>query len=104
VARKLVIGSGSGSTTAGAASGFSAGEGFDEARVAGGVAESFAEAVYGGVDAVLVVDEGAFGPEFAGDFFAGEQLAGAFEQHEQHLKGLDVYLDANSLLAQLSGG
>ena len=51
----------------------SAGEGLDEAGAGGGVAEGFADAVDGGVDAVFVVDEGAVGPELAGDLFAGEE-------------------------------
>ncbi len=79
-----------------------AGEGLDEARIAGGVAEGFADAVYGGVDAVLVVDKGAVGPELAGDLFASEELAGAVEEHDQDLKGLGVQLDANALAAQLA--
>ena len=44
-----------------------AGQGLDESGAAGGVAEGFADAVDGGVDAVLVVDKGAVGPELAGD-------------------------------------
>ena len=81
-----------------------AGEGFDEARVAGLVAEGFADAVDGGVDAVLEVDEGAVGPELAADGFAGEDLAGALEQHGEDLEGLRVELDAEALAAEFSGG
>ena len=81
-----------------------AGEGFDEARVAGGVAEGFADAIDGGVDAVFVVDEGAIGPELAGDLFAGEELAGPFEEQKQDLEGLRVELDADALAAKLAGG
>ena len=81
-----------------------AGEGFDEAWVGGGVAEGFADAVDGGVDAVFVVDEGAVGPELAGDLFAGEEVAGPLEEQAEDLEGLGVELDADALLAELSGG
>ncbi len=81
-----------------------AGEGFDEARVARLIAQGFADAVDGGVDAVVEVDEGAVGPEGAGYFIAGEDFVGSLEQHQQDLEGLDVELDADALLAQLAGG
>ena len=81
-----------------------AGEGFDEAGAGGGVAEGFADAVDGGVDAVFVVDEGTVGPELAGDFFAGEEGSGLLEEHAEDLEGLGVELDADALLAELSGG
>ncbi len=53
---------------------------------------------------MLVVDEGAVGPKLTGDFFTGEELAGALEEHEEDLKGLDVDLDTDTLAAKLSGG
>lgn len=81
-----------------------AGEGLDEARVAGGVAEDLADAVDGGVDAVVEVDEGAIGPEGAGDLVAGEDLAGVLEEQKEQLKGLGVELEAKALAAQLAGG
>jgi len=81
-----------------------AGEGFNEARVVGGVAEDLADAVDGGVDAVVEVDEGAVGPEGAGDLVAGEDLAGALEEQKEKLEGLGVELEAEALAAQLAGG
>ena len=81
-----------------------AGEGFDEAGVGGLVAEGLAEAVDGGVDAVFVVDEGAVGPELAGDLLAGEEFAGAAEEQAEDLEGLRVELDADALAAELAGG
>jgi hypothetical protein len=80
-----------------------AGEGLDEAGVAGGVTEGFADAVDGGVEPVLVVDEGTVGPEGAADFLACEQSAGAVEEQEEYLEGLGVELDADSLAAELAG-
>ena len=81
-----------------------AGEGFDEAGAGGGVAEGLAQAVDGGVDAVLGVDESAVGPKVAGDLVAGEQLAGVIEEQAEKLEGLDVETDADALTAELAGG
>ena len=81
-----------------------AGQGFDEAGAGGGVAEGFADAIDGGVDAVFGVDEGAVGPELAGDFFAGEEFAGAVEEQAEDLEGLGVELEADALAAELAGG
>ena len=61
------------------------GEGLDEAGAGGGVVEGFADAVDGGVDAVFVVDEGAVGPELAGDLFAGEEGVGLLEEQGRGL-------------------
>ena len=72
--------------------------------LAGGVAEGFAEAVDGGVDAVFVVDEGAVGPEFAGDFFAGEHFGRGGRGAVEYLEGLGVELDAHALPAEFAGG
>ncbi len=80
-----------------------AGEGLDEAGVGCGVSEGLADAVDGGVETVLVVDEGSVGPEGAADFLAGEEVAGPVEEQEQDLEGLSVELDADSLAAELAG-
>ena len=53
---------------------------------------------------MFVVDKGAVGPQLPGDFFAGEQLAGPVEQHQEYLEGLGVELDAETLPAKFSGG
>jgi hypothetical protein len=81
-----------------------AGEGLEEAWVGSGVAEGFSDAVDGGVDAVLEVDEGAVRPELTGDFFAGEKLAGARKEEAENLEGLGVELDTDALAAELAGG
>ena len=84
------------------------GEGFDKSGTAGRVAESLADTIDRGVDAVLVVDEGAFGPKHASDFIARDQLTGPVQipvkQHEKDLEGLCVELDTHSLLAQFTCG
>jgi hypothetical protein len=53
---------------------------------------------------VLVVDEGSVGPELAGDFFSRQQLAGSIQEHDEHLEGLGVQLDADALSAKLTQG
>ena len=81
-----------------------AGEGFDETGIAGSVTERFAEPIDRGVDAVFVVDEGSFGPEFAADFLAGEDFARPVQEHAEDPEGLRVEFDAESLTAQFTGG
>ena len=81
-----------------------AGQGLNESGIAGRVSEGLADAIDGGVHAVLVVDEGAVGPQLAGDFLARQQLAGPLQEQQEHLEGLRVQLDADALPAQLSGG
>src|SRR5271165_3035031 len=56
------------------------GEGFDEAGIVGFVGESVAEFVDGGVEAVLEVDEGVFGPEAFLELLAGDELARVLEE------------------------
>ena len=52
------------------------GEGFDESGTASCVAEGLADAIDRGVDAMLIVDEGALGPKHARDFIARDELTG----------------------------
>jgi len=66
--------------------------------------QGLADAVDGGVDAVVEVDEGAVGPEVGGDLFAGEEFAGVGEEEGEDLEGLRVELDADALAAELAGG
>ena len=81
-----------------------AGQGLNESGIARRISEGLADAIHRRVYAVLVVDEGAVGPQLPGDFLAGEQLAGPVQQQQKHLKGLRIQLDADALPAQLSGG
>src|SRR5579863_4403702 len=81
-----------------------AGEGFDIAGARSGIPESFADLVYGGVEAVIEIDEGIGGPEFLADFFAGDDVAWALEEQGQDLKGLVLQAELRPVLAQLAGG
>ena len=81
-----------------------AGEGFDKAGIAGLIAERVPEAVDGGVEAVLKVDEGAVRPQFAANLFSGEDLGGALKQHAEDLERLSVEFDAETCAPQLAAG
>jgi hypothetical protein len=52
------------------------------------VPKGFADAVHGGIQAVLEVSEGVGGPEFLLQLFAGDQFSGAKEQGLEDLEGL----------------
>ena len=80
-----------------------AGKGLDKAGVVGGVSESFADAVYGGVEAVLEVSKGVGGPEFLLQLLAGDQFSGAEEQGFEDLEGLPGQANPDALLAQFGG-
>src|SRR5260370_1636002 len=51
---------------------------------------------------MFVVDEGTVGPQLPRDFLSRQQFAGALQKHEEHLKGLHVHFNADTLLAKLS--
>jgi hypothetical protein len=53
---------------------------------------------------VFVVDESAFGPQFARDFFASEQLSGTLNEQQKHLEGLRIQLDEDALPAKFTCG
>jgi hypothetical protein len=63
-------------------------QGLDEAGIVGGVSECVADAVHGGVEAVLEVSEGVRGPELLLQLLAGDQFSGAEEQGFEDLEGL----------------
>ena len=79
-----------------------AGEGFDEAGIFGGVAEGFADLVNGGAEGVVEIDDCVFSPETGLQFFAGDDLSGAFEEGGEDLEGLALKLDAEAGLPQFS--
>src|SRR5262249_13788103 len=76
----------------------------DESRIVGGIAKRLAQLVYGGVQAVVVVDEGVGGPPALAQIFAAYQFPGALEQVQQKLERLAGQARAVvSVLAQLAG-
>ena len=51
---------------------------------------------------MLRIDESSVGPQLSGDFLSSQQFAGPLQKHDQHLEGLRVQLDADSLPAKLA--
>jgi hypothetical protein len=78
-----------------------AGECFDEAGILGGVAEGFADLVDGRAEGVVEVDYGVFTPEACLEFFAGDDLAGLFQEGGEDLEGLPLQLDAEACFPEL---
>jgi hypothetical protein len=56
-----------------------AGQGFDEARVFGRVAQGFTQLINRCTEAVVEVNDGVVAPEAVLNFFTGHDFAGAFE-------------------------
>ena len=78
-------------------------QGFDESWIVGGIAQSVPEALYGGVQAMVKVDERVGRPESLLEFIAAHDLPGAFEKHGEELEGLLLELHFDAVAAQLSG-
>ena len=53
---------------------------------------------------MLIINKSTVGPKLAGNLFARKKLAGPVEEHQKHLEGLGVQLDAQALAAKLSRG
>ena len=81
-----------------------AGQGFDEAGIVGGVAEGFAQFIDGGTKAVIEVDDRVGAPETLLDLFAGNHFAGFFQEESEYAKGLSLNPDPGSGFTQLTGG
>src|ERR1700682_2926417 len=75
----------------------------DEARVFGGIVQSFTEPHDCRVEAVIKVDEGVAGPEAALQFFASDHFPAVFQKDGEDLTGLFLELDANAVLAEFAG-
>jgi hypothetical protein len=69
----------------------------------GFVAECFPQFLYGGIEAVLEVDEGVGGPDPFLEFFAGDEFAGIFEQNSEDSDGLGLDLELKPVLIEFSG-
>jgi hypothetical protein len=51
---------------------------------------------------VVEVDDGIFAPEAGLEFFAGDNLAGFFQESGENFEGLALELDAKACLPELS--
>src|SRR5581483_6386413 len=80
-----------------------AGEGLDKTRTRRGVAQGLPQFVDDGVEAVVEVNKSIGRPQPLADFFAGDQISRALQQHEQNLEGLLLQAQAHSGPAQLAG-
>ena len=76
-------------------------QGLDEPRGVGRISERFPQLVDRRVDAVIEVHDRP-GPELLLQLLARDELARLFQEHCQHLQGLLLESDSDSLLAQLS--
>ena len=79
------------------------GESFDETGVVGFVGEGVAEFVDGGVEAVLEIDEGVFGPEALLELLACDDEAGVFEKDGEDLEGAILDFEADAGFAEFAG-
>jgi len=80
-----------------------AGDGFDETRAGGRVAERFANLVYSRIQAVIEVDEGVGGPDFLAQVFTRNDTSSVFEQGGENLKGLLLQPEAPAILTKFPG-
>src|SRR6185437_3277732 len=80
-----------------------AGDGFHIRRSGSGIAEGLANFVYCRVEAVIEINEGAAGPEFAPKVFAREQFARTFQQKGKELKWLFLKTHTDAILAKFPG-
>jgi hypothetical protein len=63
-------------------------ERLDPTRAVGGVVESVAEAIDGGVEAMLEIDKGVRGPKQGAELLASDKVTRVVQQHLKNLKGL----------------
>jgi len=80
-----------------------AGECLDILGVFGRVAESIAELVYGGIQAMIEVNEGVARPKLGPKFLARDQLPGTLNQDRKNLKWLPYKFEPCSMLPQFVG-
>jgi hypothetical protein len=79
------------------------GKSFDEAGVVGFVGEGVAELVDGGVQAMLEIDEGVFGPEALLELLAGDDEAGVFQENGEDLEWAILEFETDPGFAELAG-
>src|SRR6267378_4322373 len=77
-----------------------AGESLDEARIGRGIAERLANLVYGGIQAVIEIDERIGGPDFLPQVVACNHASGIFQQNAEDLKGLLLQTQASAVFAE----
>jgi hypothetical protein len=78
-------------------------QGLNEAGAFRRVAEGFAKAGDGAVQAMIEIDEGVGRPNPLPQLFLGHYLAGVFDEDCENLERLFLQLDPDSPLAQFAG-
>jgi len=78
-------------------------ESFDEARIFCGITQCAAQALDGGIQAVVEVHEGVRRPQLAAQLFPGDHLAGPFKKECQELERLVLELDFRAVSAEFTG-
>jgi hypothetical protein len=81
-----------------------AGQGFDEAWVRGGIPQRLANLVHRSIQAMIEIDEGIGRPDCFAQVVARDDLTCVLQERGQDLKRLFLQPDASPILAQLSGG
>ena len=80
------------------------GHGFYKDRTFRGVTECLAHFSDGGVEAVFELAEFGIGPEGSLQFVAGDDGAGAVEEHGKKAKGEILQADLDAVFPELAGG
>lgn len=76
---------------------------FDVLRLAGGVAERFADFVHSSIQAVIEINKSVPSPKPLSQIIPGYNLSGPSDQHRKNLQGLLLQPHANTIFAQFSG-
>ena len=77
-------------------------KGLDEARILGRVPEREPQTLDRGIEGVLEVDEGAFGPQAHAELVARNHIARTFQEQGQDLKRLILQVDTKPGLPELA--
>jgi hypothetical protein len=80
-----------------------ASESFNKAGIFGGITKGVAQALDGGVQAVVEIHKCVSRPEPAVQLFPGNDFTGTFEEHGQDLEGLLLESHLNTIPAELTG-
>ena len=76
--------------------------GFDVTRRKGVIAQGNADFLYRGIERVVELDKGVFGPNLFAQLLARDEFSGALEKSREHLKGLFLQTNACPTLTQFS--
>ena len=79
------------------------GKGLDPTRAIRGIMQSIAQAIDGGIQAMLEIDKSVRGPEQRAKLFASDEVARVVQEHLKDLKGLCGNADALPVAEQFPG-